>query len=79
MMYSSTKRPINRYNSCRPSFDIAKSGTKLVVEWFLKNLTDVDVWESAYYNAFTGDLFFEGRSIGFVGLDSVFDEYLAEI
>ena len=53
--------------------------TKLVVEWFLKNLTDVDVWESAYYNAFTGDLFFEGRSIGFVGLDSVFDEYLAEI
>jgi hypothetical protein len=53
--------------------------TKLVVEWFLQNLSNDEVWESAYYNAFTGDLYFEGRSIGFVGLDAVFDEHLADI
>ena len=53
--------------------------TPLVIEWFLGNLNEIDVWESAYYNAFTGDLYYDGKSVGFIDFDSVFDEFLSDI
>ena len=52
---------------------IANNYPTSALEWMMSNLTDNDVWLTAYFNALTGAIVFDGSSYGFKNLESVWD------